>query len=191
MALEMEFILAGAGRLGLRAGEVSHMTDEWVDLDNCVIEVPLYSDCDCGYCKQQSRQKIQRGYSDKSLDKLMEQRWHPKTEASNRTIPYDFDPHVVDVFDRFFEANPGGFPKCRTIINRRVDRLCELAGYDKKRFYPHSFRAHAAQRFASKGIDAHTLRKIMGWSNIEAAVDYVAVYGPGVRDTLRQAFHQY
>ena len=55
--LEALFTVFVAGRLGLRAGEIAHMTREWINYETEMIEIPRHSDCECGYCRRQARRE--------------------------------------------------------------------------------------------------------------------------------------
>ncbi len=62
-ALQARFVILVAGRLGLRAGEIAHMREEWVDWRDKMIEIPAHEPCDkgrgggkCGYCRQMAEQ---------------------------------------------------------------------------------------------------------------------------------------
>jgi len=59
--LECEFVVVVAGRLGLRAGELCHMTENWINWDRRQIEIPQHDPCDhgkdggiCGYCRDRA-----------------------------------------------------------------------------------------------------------------------------------------
>jgi integrase len=184
-SLQCRFLLVALGGLGLRAGELAHLQDSWVDHERLVLEIPSYEDCSCGYCRKSCEQLIERGYADDgvTMDDLMADRWNPKTPASVRNIPYGYDQGYVDVFDEFFDEYDG-WPGSRASVNRRVDRIAEGAGIDKYSVYPHALRAYAAHEYARMGLRAHHLKKIMGWSNINAAVDYIELAVDDVEDAL-------
>lgn len=64
---EAIFIAFIAGRLGLRAGEILHFRQAWIDWRNRMIDVPGYDACTrgedggpCGYCRAQARQTADR-----------------------------------------------------------------------------------------------------------------------------------
>ncbi|WP_049966995.1 tyrosine-type recombinase/integrase [Natrinema thermotolerans] len=70
--LEAEYVAFVGGRLGLRAGEILHSQESWVNWRKRRIEVPYHEPCSkgygedcCGYCSQQARQKSE--YSELSL----------------------------------------------------------------------------------------------------------------------------
>lgn len=63
---ETQFAVFCAGRLGLRAGEIIHMTEDWIDWRNRRIEIPRQTDCHlgrgdgpCGYCQMASEQMVE------------------------------------------------------------------------------------------------------------------------------------
>lgn len=62
--LETRTICFLAGRLGMRAGEITHMTEEWIDWRRCMIDIPSEQECrrgrdggQCGACTQAAKQK--------------------------------------------------------------------------------------------------------------------------------------
>ncbi|SDD79697.1 Phage integrase family protein [Natrinema hispanicum] len=168
------------GELGLRAGEVSHIEGDWVDLDRGTLRIPTYSDCSCGYCKSQAELAVSYRPDETDLETELSKRWKPKLEASARTVPYNFDEGLVDLYDRFF-AEYDDFPRSRVVINRRVKRVAEAAELvEPDEIYPHAFRGHAAKYHARSGVGAHQLREFMGWSTVDAAMKYIKMVAPDV-----------
>lgn len=62
-SLQCRFVIHLAGRLGMRAGEISHMTADWIDWRRRMIVVPRHEECTngrgggiCGYCRQNAQQ---------------------------------------------------------------------------------------------------------------------------------------
>ena len=62
---EAVFALFVMGRLGLRAGELIHMREDWIDWRNRRIVIPRQQDCHlgkdrsiCGYCEQLAEQMV-------------------------------------------------------------------------------------------------------------------------------------
>ena len=56
--LQTRFVVLVAGRLGMRAGEIAHMREDWVDFRSGMIRIPEQDICDkgedggpCGYCR--------------------------------------------------------------------------------------------------------------------------------------------
>ncbi len=65
---ECLFVLVAAGRLGMRAGEISHLRETWIDWDTNQIQIPRFDPCDhgdgntvCGYCRAQSQLAVENG----------------------------------------------------------------------------------------------------------------------------------
>ena len=63
---EAVFAILLTGRLGLRAGELIHLREEWVDWRQQRIEIPRQADCHlgegadcCGYCRQAAVQMVE------------------------------------------------------------------------------------------------------------------------------------
>lgn len=190
------FITRTMGELGLRAGEVSHMRRDWVDLERGRIEIPAHDPCDhgrdgsvCGYCRSQAKQAVDYRPDELTLEGELQRRWKPKLGASNRSVIYNFDDSLFELFDVFFHRHER-FPWCRSVFNRWVNDLAEESDLieDKDEIYPHAFRGHAARRFARKGMRAHTLRRHMGWGSVEAALDYIRMEADDIEDELSRIF---
>lgn len=181
---ETRFILVVAGRLGLRAAEISHLRESWIDWDRKMIEIPSYQDCDCGYCKSQSRQSVQK--TGVSFDKALGRMWSPKTETSARAVPFDFSERVESTVEGFFFGRDG-FEKSRSAVNRRVTRVAEEADWSTDRVYPHSLRATAATYHAYQGLPAAALQSLFGWSKISVAEKYLRLSGTATAEALQDA----
>jgi integrase len=59
------FIVIVSGRLGLRAGEIAHMHEDWVDFREGIITIPDQHDCTkgedggpCGYCRSLAKSVV-------------------------------------------------------------------------------------------------------------------------------------
>lgn len=64
---ECLFIAFVGGRLGLRAGEMLHFREDWIDWRNRMVDIPAFDPCTrgedggpCGYCRAQARQTADR-----------------------------------------------------------------------------------------------------------------------------------
>lgn len=62
------FVVTLAGRLGMRAGEIAHITKDWVDFKNGMIIIPQFQNCtksrdgcSCGYCKSLAKSVVEHG----------------------------------------------------------------------------------------------------------------------------------
>jgi integrase len=181
---ETRFILVAAGRLGLRAAEITHMRESWIDWEREMIEIPSFQNCSCGYCKSQSRQSVQK--TGVSYDEAVSRMWSPKTENSARAVPFDFNDRVADEIRAFFFSYEG-WPKSRSAVNRRVDNVAEAAGWKSSRVYPHSLRATAATWHAYAGTPAPALQSLFGWAKISVAQKYLRLSGSATAEALRAA----
>ena len=189
---ECLFVLIAAGRLGMRAGEIAHLRESWIDWDTCQIQIPQFDPCDhgeggsvCGYCRAQSQLAVENGTYE-TLEEAVENRWTPKTSNSARAIPFDFHPFIETVVREFFEEYDQ-WPHSRVSINRRVDRVLEAAGYPEDKCYPHSLRATAASHHAYRGLPAAALQSLFGWSNLKTAQKYLRLSGGATAKALKEA----
>jgi integrase len=186
--LQTRFILLLGGRLGMRAGEMCHLKEDWVDWDRSMINIPHYEPCDCGYCKEQARQKTE--WNEMGFEAAMEQRWCPKSDRGSRAIPFDFSPKVELIMERFFDRYEE-FPLSRKTVNRRVTRAAKKAEeIDPERTYPHCLRSTAATYHASRGLKAIQLQALMGWEDVETAQKYVKLTGEHTARALRNAHNR-
>lgn len=192
--IECRWVLIAAGRLGMRAGEISHMHSRWIDWDREVIEIPRYRVCTdgksggvCGYCNQQARQEAQKN-DDLTLEDALDHRWHPKTDAAARAIPFAFNDQIRNIVEAFW-ADREVFPKSRVAVNRRVDRAAEAADIPPSAVYPHSLRACAGTWHAYRGVPAVALQSLMGWNQLSTAQKYIRLSGGATAKALEEAHH--
>lgn len=184
--LEARFILVAGGRLGMRAGEICHMDESWINWEESIIHIPWHEPCDCGYCRTQSQDAVERESSDKSFDEELQDRWKPKTENSARAIPFDFTERTKEAVEEFFFWQ-SEFPHSRSSINRRVDRVLEAAGMPNSKCYPHALRATAGTWHAYRGVPAAALQSLMGWSQMSVAEKYIRLSGGATARALKEA----
>lgn len=191
--VETRFVLIATGRLGLRAGELAHMRDGWIDWDREKIEIPHYQECTkgqnggiCGYCTKQARQQVRKNDGDIGLQEALDNRYSPKTATSARAIPFGFDDAVRDAVEEFFFSYDE-YPKARVSINRRVDDALIAAGMKKERTYPHALRATAASWHAYRGVPAVALQALMGWRQLDTATKYIRMSGSATAKALEDA----
>jgi integrase len=156
-SLEAQFLVLVGGRLGLRAGEIAHLREDWIDWRQRRIDIPRQQDCDlgtdggvCGYCKMASRQMADHydpervserriAFYNRHLDggfergdeltvgDCMEMRWFAKTDAASRSVPFAFDPRTELVIERFFETSRDCWGLSKTSLNRRLEWALEAA----------------------------------------------------------------
>ncbi|MUV59763.1 tyrosine-type recombinase/integrase [Halobacterium sp. CBA1126] len=190
---ECAFVLVAAGRLGMRAGEIAHIREDWVDWEREVINVPRYEPCDkgedggvCGYCVKAAEQACEYD-EDLTMDEALDQRWNPKTSNSARAIPFDWDEDVKRYVEAFFQEFDR-YESSRASVNRRVDRVLEEAGYPQNKTYPHALRATSATYLAYEGVSAIALQSMFGWQDLETARKYLRLSGGATQDALNDAF---
>lgn len=176
----------GGGRLGLRAGEIAHFQTSWIDWDRKLIRIPRHEPCRCVYCRRQDRQEAEHNDQLTVTDALAS-RWHPKTIASARSIPFDLSLRIEVCIEQF-AARYDGLPRSRATVNRRIQEAAEVADLTG-RIYPHCLRATAASHHAYKGVAPVPLQALMGWSDLTTAQKYIRISGTATGDALRQV-HQ-
>lgn len=85
---EARFICLLGGRPGPRAGESAQFHTSRLDWNRKVLRIPQHEPCNRGYCKRQARQEV--AHNDRLIEAdAVSSRWHPKTVASARSIPFD------------------------------------------------------------------------------------------------------
>ena len=184
---EAMFILMVGGRLGLRAGEISHMQESWVNWNRDQIEIPGHEPCDCGYCRKQTKQAL--GYDDeKDFDEEFDRRWKPKTPNSIRAVPFSHDDRIKATIETFFDDRDE-YGHSRVSINRRVDEVAEAAGLDPMSIFPHALRACAATQAAYRGVPAPALQSMFGWNDISTSMKYIRLSGGATADALEKAYN--
>ena len=184
---EARFICLIGGRLGLRAGEIAHFHTSWLDWNRKLIRISQHEPCDCGYCQRQARQEA--SYNDRLTETAaFESRWHPKTVASARSIPFDLSLRIELCIERF-ATRYESFPRSRSTINRRIQEAADEASLTG-RIYPHCLRATAASHPAYKGVAPVPLQALMGWSDLATAQKYIRISGTATADALRRVHHR-
>lgn len=180
---EASLILACGGRLGMRAGEICHLREDWINWNKQQIRIPRYEDCSCGYCHKQARQAVDYD-PELEMDAVLDKRWKPKTANAARAIPFDFDSDVEATIRAFFDRFDR-YEHSRVSINRRVNRVAEEAGMDASRVYPHALRATAATYHAYRGLPPVALQSLFGWSQLAVAQKYIRLSGGSTAKALR------
>lgn len=190
--LDCLFVLIVAGRLGLRAGELCHVDESWINWERQQIEIPRFDPCTkgqdgdvCGYCRDRAKESAD-AFEDKSVKQALEERWNPKTENGSRAVPFGFDGRVGDVLTEFFMFRDA-YDRSRSSVNRRVDRMLDAAEYPRSMCYPHSLRATAAIYHCARGLNTAALQSLMGWAELSTAQNYVRLSGEQTRRALMDA----
>lgn len=189
--LETKFIILVAGRLGLRAGEIAHMRESWIDWRRRMIVIPAYEECDfgrdggiCGSCKQAAKQKV-RHNDGVSIEEARAESWTPKTDAAAREVPFDASPRAELIVERYFDRFKK-FQTSQTGINRRVKKAAEQAKeLDPKDVKPHGLRATAATRYAARGLNVIALQAMFGWAQLSTAHHYIRRSGENTARAIR------
>lgn len=180
------------GRLGLRRGELAHLSEEWIDWRNEMIVIPDHHDCSkgdggavCGYCHQLARQRVEYSDGTVSMDEALEWMWVPKTAAAAREIYFGFDARLKLAIERYFDSDAyDRYEASSTAVNRRVKKSAELAPeLDREDVRPHSLRATAATYHAGRGLEMLPLMQMMGWAQPQTAEIYIGRSGT---NTARQ-----
>jgi integrase len=187
---QARFLVLVTGRLGLRAGEVAHLSEDWVDWRRNMICIPSFDECDkgrdggvCGYCKQQAEQKANHN-PDIDVGDAISASWSPKTSAAVREVPFDFDPRVSLAVERFFDEYDR-YPCSRQSVNRRVSAAAEHAdGLSADDVFPHALRSTAATYHAGRGLDVLPLQSLFGWAQLDTAQRYIKSSGENTARAL-------
>lgn len=195
--IECRMVLFVCGRLGLRSGELTHMTEGWIDWRRSMIVIPSYEPCTtgrdggvCGTCRQQARQKARvRRESGDDPDATAEDfysvAWDPKTEAAQREIAFDSVTRAELAIEEFFDWYDE-WPHSSTSINRRVKKMArETEGIDESDLYPHALRASAAEYWASHQLGPHSLQSLMGWAQLSTSRKYIKNSGDRLATAMR------
>lgn len=188
---DCRFILFAAGRLGLRAGELCHIREDWIDWKQSIIHIPRHDPCDkgrhgmtCGYCRKRARSAVNCD-DELTLEEAVQHRWEPKTRNSARAIPFDYSDRVKREIEAYF-FDRDRYETSRATVNRRVDTLLEAADLPTSTCYPHSLRATAATFHAAR-LQAGPLQALFGWSKLGTAQKYVRLTGAQTQRALREA----
>lgn len=135
------------GGLGMRAGEVAHMYEDWVWWQQGKIQIPS------------QQYTLEKGD------------WQPKTKSSARAIPFQHMERAKAIISHYF-ALEDKIKIGRIAIYKRIQRIASRTKIQKK-VTPHTLRATAAYMFAEAGLSVQALRQIMGWAKLETAEYYI------------------
>lgn len=181
---EARLICLLAGRLGLRRGEIAHFSVAWLDWDRKLLRIPPFDPCGCGYCRRQARSEAPTS-DEISYTSALAGRWHPKTAASARVIPFDISLRIELCIEEFAERYEA-FSKSTVTINRRLQEAVEQSDLTG-RVYPHCLRATAASYHSYPGVTPVPLQGMMGWSDLTTAQKYIRISGTATARAIRKA----
>lgn len=190
-AFEIRLIIHCTARLGMRCGELAHLSSDWIHMREGVVQIPSFDTCTqgkgnqiCGYCRNRARDYVET-HEDVSFEEALEMRWNPKTENAERSIPFDFNIRTEFCIEKFYK-NYNSFPKSKATINRRIDEIAEKVGIGK--VYPHCLRATAATCHASRDISPYSLMSVMGWKSMDTANVYISASDESAARELRHKY---
>lgn len=187
-----------AGRLGLRASEIQHIHEGWIDWDRGVIRVPAHDPCFCKWCIDSARGKIatERGVEKKQVDPdeedvleyAYENQYEPKPGASARVVPFGWSRRITAWLLHFFDRNEF-VDVSQEQLRNNTRRAADLAdGVNPDNLTPHPLRATGATFFADAGLLAKPLRDLMGWSDRSQARRYVRGSGRQLTSKVYEMF---
>lgn len=187
-----------AGRLGLRANEIQHLHEGWIDWEQGVIRVPAHDPCFCKWCIDAARGKIATGREvPKSevarddpdvLEYVYQHQYEPKPGASARIVPFGWSKRITAWLMRFFDENEYVGVTQQQMRNdvRKAAGLSE--GVDPTNLTPHPLRATGATFYADAGLLSKPLRDLMGWSDRSQANRYVRASGRQLTTQVYEMF---
>ncbi len=155
--IEEKLLVCAAGQLGMRVGEIAHLSKAWIDFQDDKVQIPASMACPCFECQTKGGL------------------WGPKTPAAVRAIPFKHFPVTREVLKSYFGAYDE-VGKSRRALQLKLKRVAQRAGLTKK-VYPHALRSTAAMMFANAGLSAQALCEVMGWEDLRTAQSYIARSG--------------
>ena len=180
MRLQAEFAVLALGRLGLRAGELAHLDEDWIDWRRDTIQIPGHDPCEkgrdggpCARCLRLAQQVVD--HADVELDhaQVASTYWQPKTSNGARGVFFGWDPRVQYTLERFFD-HWTEWPRSVQVVNRRVTRAAEHAPLvDADEISPHPLRATAASHMAGRGLGHSAMMQHFGWADFSVAAAYI------------------
>lgn len=179
MRLQCEFVVVVLGRLGLRAGELAHLREKWVDWRREEIQIPRHQACRkgkdggaCARCIRLAEQMVDHA-EDLTLDEAVASMWSPKTAAGSRGVYYGWDARSQYVLERFFDYYDQ-WPKSVQVVGRRVKRAARHSDkVDEDQISPHPLRATAASHLAGRGLGHSAMMQFFGWSDMSVSSAYI------------------
>lgn len=137
-------------KAGLRVGEAVQVRYEWFkETDDGVLLVIPNEDRDI-----RNRKKV----------------WNPKTKAGRREIIF-LEDSVGHTLLEYFLQNKNGL----YISRQRAAMIVKLLGdkINKPKLHCHALRSTYANNLVYEGVNASTLCYLMGWSDLNVALNYI------------------
>lgn len=193
-SLEVEFTVRVLCHSGMRAAELAHMTEDWMDWHNEQIQVPAHQDCECSDCRSKARQRAETilesgdaGDEDEAMEMALAERWRPKSEAGERAIPVS-NPKTQRVMREFFKLHDS-YDATRQTIWRRVSKLEDDVSFDeelKPHRLRHTFGSLVAYRLDE--WDPFYIKQVMGHKDISSSQDYIHYTGQQLNEKHQGIF---
>lgn len=187
-----KLVVLTAGRLGLRAGEITHLREDWIDWRRQMLEIPRQQGCEkgrdgglCGQCRQAARQLAEYN-AGVDVDQALAVQWAAKTDAAAREVPFGWSPRTELCLERFFDRYDA-WPLSQNVVNRRLNDAAAAADeLAPGEIYPHALRATAGTYHAGRGLRMLQLKSLMGWASLSTAKHYIADSGENTARALDQ-----
>lgn len=209
-------IILCAGRLGLRASEIQHLHEGWIDWERGIIRVPAHEPCFCKWCLESAQGKVERerrAAKRKKIEKetgeevylddvevdvaiddpevieyAYENQYEPKPGASARVVPFGWSKRITAYLMKFFDENEFLDITQQQMRNdvRKAARKAE--GVNPSNLTPHPLRATGGTFYADAGLLPKPLRDIMGWSDLANAERYIRASGRQLTSKVYEIF---
>jgi len=176
-------IILCAGRLGMRASEIQHLHEGWINWKDGVIRIPAHDPCFCKWCLNKAVGKIANKKdipeSEVSRDDqavveyAYQHQYEPKPNASARVVPFGWSKRITAWLLHFFKDNEFVDLTQQQMRDdvRKAARLAE--GVDPSNLTLHPLRSTGATFYADAGLLSKPHRDLMGWSGRTQARRYV------------------
>lgn len=180
-------ILLLAGRLGLRASEIQHLHEGWIDWEQGIIRVPSHDPCFCKWCLNSARKKVahknevepsELSFTNEDVLKYAyENQYEPKPNASARVVPFGWSKRITAYLLIYFRENDYISITQQQMRNdiRKAARNTE--DVNPEHLTPHPLRATGATFFADAGLLAKPLRDLLGHSDRSEGRRYIRASG--------------
>jgi len=191
-------IILCAGRLALRANEIQHLHEGWIDWEEGTIRIPAHEPCFCKWCLDSALGKVadEKGVPKRDLDRddedvleyAYEHQFEPKPNASARVVPFGWSERITAWLLRFFEEYDYvdvGQQQMRNNV-RKAARNAD--GVDPSDLTLHPLRATGATFYADSGLDSKPLRDLLGHSDRAEARRYVRGSGRQLTQRVYELF---
>lgn len=182
------------GRLGLRGGELIHLSESWIDWRHHLVRIPDHDSCTkgrdggvCGSCRQAAEQRQQHG-DDRPVEEIVEDYWQPKTDAAVRDIPFDWSVRVEVALEELLDEFDG-WPTSFSTLQRRLECSLEAAPeLSEDATTVHGLRGTAASYHAGNGLEMQSLKGMFGWRDNKTPNKYLSIDGEMVRRGLQEVY---